>query len=147
MNQRRNVQGGKCERGECEGAREDAQGYAREQVRAREGAREGAREDTRGTERERDIEQYLVQQIRRLGGKAYKWTSPGNAGVPDRIVFLPQGRVVFVELKTRTGKLTRLQRIQIETIKGLGQDVRVLYGREQVEEFLAECWEAKRNGA
>lgn len=33
--------------------------------------------------RERDIERILVDEVRRLGGRAYKWTSPGNAGVPD----------------------------------------------------------------
>ena len=27
--------------------------------------------------------------IRKLGGRAFKWVSPGNDGVPDRIVVLP----------------------------------------------------------
>jgi len=49
--------------------------------------------------RERDIEAYLRDQIKRLGGIAYKFVSPGNAGVPDRLVLLPGAGVVFVELK------------------------------------------------
>ena len=42
--------------------------------------------------REREIEKWLREQIKNLGGKALKFTSPGNDGVPDRIVFLPGGR-------------------------------------------------------
>ena len=49
--------------------------------------------------REKDIEKYLRDRIREIGGKAYKFVSPGNNGVPDRLVCLPGGRVVFVELK------------------------------------------------
>ena len=39
--------------------------------------------------RERDIEKILTEEVKREGGRAYKWTSPGNAGVPDRIVIFP----------------------------------------------------------
>ena len=53
--------------------------------------------------KEKEIEKILVDEVKRLGGRAYKWTSPGNDGVPDRIVFLPDTRVIFVELKTDTG--------------------------------------------
>ena len=49
--------------------------------------------------KERDIEVLLRDGVKQLGGKAYKWVSPGNAGVPDRIVILPGGKVIFVELK------------------------------------------------
>lgn len=33
--------------------------------------------------REKDIEKILVAEVRKLGGRAYKWVSPGNDGVPD----------------------------------------------------------------
>ena len=39
--------------------------------------------------REKDIERILVTEVKKLGGRAYKWTSPGNDGVPDRIVIFP----------------------------------------------------------
>ena len=58
--------------------------------------------------------------IRKLGGRAFKWVSPGNDGVPDRIVVLPGYPAVFVELKTITGRLTSLQRVQLEKIKRYG---------------------------
>ena len=62
--------------------------------------------------------------------------SPGNSGVPDRIVIFPGGRVVFVELKTETGRLSALQVAQIRRLERLGADVRVLYGLDDVKEFL-----------
>ncbi|WP_346663230.1 VRR-NUC domain-containing protein [uncultured Merdimonas sp.] len=93
--------------------------------------------------REKEIEKRLVAGVKNLGGKAYKWVSPGNNGVPDRIVILPGRAPVFVELKTESGRLTALQQVQISRLKDLGQDVLVLYGWEQVKDFLEEC---QKNG-
>jgi hypothetical protein len=56
---------------------------------------------------ERDIERYLVRRTIEHGGVAYKWVSPGRAGVADRIVLLPGGVVWFVELKTVKGDCRR----------------------------------------
>ena len=89
--------------------------------------------------KEKEIEKKLVDGIRELGGRAYKWVSPGNDGVPDRIVFLPSGLVFFVELKTESGSLTALQKIQIARLEHQGQKVRVLYGIREVEDFLRWC--------
>ena len=89
--------------------------------------------------REKDIEKILVDTVKALGGRAYKWTSPGNDGVPDRIVILPGRLPMFVELKTESGRLSALQKVQIGRLKDLGQDVRVLYGAEEVKAFLDEC--------
>lgn len=87
---------------------------------------------------EKDIEKLFRDEIKRAGGKAYKFTSPGNDGVPDRIVMLPSGRIVFVELKTDTGKLSRLQELQCRQIAELGQTVRVLHGLAEVRDFFLE---------
>lgn len=87
---------------------------------------------------EREIEKKLVDGVRKLGGRAYKFVSPGNDGVPDRIVVLPGISPVFVELKTETGRLSSLQNVQIKKLKDLGQDVRILYGLEDVKRFLEE---------
>lgn len=86
--------------------------------------------------KESDVEKFLRDEVKKLGGRAYKWTSPGNDGVPDRIVIFPGKAPVFVELKTETGKLTALQKVQIKRLKDLGQDVLVLHGLEEVKEFL-----------
>ena len=44
-----------------------------------------------------------------MGGLALKFTSPGFTGVPDRIVLLPKGKTIFVELKKIGGKLSPRQ--------------------------------------
>lgn len=88
---------------------------------------------------EKDIEKVLVAKVRKLGGRAYKWVSPGNDGVPDRIVILPGMRPVFVELKAESGKLSALQKVQIRCLLDMGQDVRVLRGIREVEQFLEDC--------
>ena len=46
--------------------------------------------------RESEIEKILVYEVKKLGGIAYKWVSPGNDGVPDRIVVFPDRKPVFV---------------------------------------------------
>lgn len=86
---------------------------------------------------EKDIEACLVRGVKAMGGRAYKFVSPGNVGVPDRLVVLPGGRIVFVELKTERGVLSAPQRQQIRVLRDLGADVRVLQGVAAVDRFLA----------
>ena len=88
--------------------------------------------------KEKEIERVLVEEVKRLGGRAYKWVSPGNDGVPDRIVILPDRPPVFVELKSETGRLTRLQVAQISRLKNLGQDVQVVKGLNGLVQFLQD---------
>lgn len=88
--------------------------------------------------KENKIEKLLAEEVRRLGGRAYKWTSPENNGVPDRIVILP-GRVpIFTELKTETGKLSAIQQVQIRRLESLGQRVEVIYGEEGLIRYFRE---------
>lgn len=87
---------------------------------------------------EKEIEKKLVEGIKKIGGVAFKFVSPGNDGVPDRIVTLPGGYVVFCELKTASGKLSGRQRFQIRRLKAMGFEVRVLHGLDEAEDFLGE---------
>lgn len=88
--------------------------------------------------REKQIEEKLRQAIKAMGGIAYKFTSPGNIGVPDRIILLPGGRVWFVELKTDTGRMTANQERQTQRILETGANACTLYGMDGVNAFLAE---------
>lgn len=87
---------------------------------------------------EKTIEGHLREAVKRAGGRAYKWTSPGNAGVPDRIVILPGRSPIFVELKTARGVLSTLQANQIRILREMGQDVRVIRGMVELDAFLEE---------
>lgn len=84
------------------------------------------------------IEKILVDGVKALGGRAYKWVSPGNDGVPDRIVIIPNRAPFFVELKSESGKLTPLQEVQLQRLKDLGQQVRILKGEQEVRLFLGD---------
>ena len=88
--------------------------------------------------RESELERILVKEVRDAGGKAYKWISPGNDGVPDRIIFFPAGEIYFVELKTERGKLRSQQVVQMKKLESLGQRATVVYGIGGVITFFRE---------
>ena len=70
---------------------------------------------------EKEIEDKLKAKVRESGGECLKWVSPGWAGVPDRIVLLPGGRIIFVETKRpQRGKATELQRWWASHLRSLG---------------------------
>ena len=81
---------------------------------------------------ERDVERHLVKRVKEVGGMAPKWVSPGYSGVPDRIVFLPGGRIIFVEVKAPGKKLRPLQVHVKGQLEALGVDFRVVDSKESV---------------
>lgn len=87
---------------------------------------------------EKEVEKILVAEVKKLGGRAYKWTSPGNDGVPDRIVVLPGERPYFVELKSEKGRLSALQKIQIDRLLDLKQQVFVVKGIDGLSQFFQD---------
>ena len=91
--------------------------------------------------KESQIESYMVRKVKEYGGLCFKFVSPGNPGVPDRIVITPAGRVVFVELKADTGRLAKMQKWQRSELEKRGADVRVLFGMDAVKDFLREVFE------
>lgn len=91
---------------------------------------------------ERDVEARLVRGVRKLGGRCWKWVSPGRNGVPDRIVLLPYGVVAFVELKDDEGVVSKMQDLTIREIRGLGHEAFVVRGADGVDAFLEHAREA-----
>ena len=81
------------------------------------------------------IEKKLVRDVKKLGGQCLKFTSPGNAGVPDRIVMMPHGKIHFVELKAPGEKPRPLQVAVHEEFKALGFKVEIIDTPEGVEAF------------
>lgn len=86
--------------------------------------------------RESTIEQHLRNRIARIGGECYKFVSPGRIGVPDRIVILPGGEVVWVEVKASKGVLSPAQIRCHARLKELMQAVKVLWSVEQVNRYF-----------
>lgn len=85
--------------------------------------------------REKTIEEALVKRVKALGGMAEKFTSPSKRSVPDRIVTLPGGRIIFVELKAPGKKPTMRQELDHQRRRNLGCDVRVISTIEAANVF------------
>jgi hypothetical protein len=95
---------------------------------------------------EKNVEKLFVREVQARGGITYKFTSPGNVGVPDRIAITPEGQVWFVELKTETGRLSRMQEYQLERLRRQNCNVVVLYGGEEVEKVVTAIFNRAKGG-
>ena len=84
---------------------------------------------------ERTIEAALVRRVKELGGLCEKFVSPGRRSVPDRIVTLPGGRIVFVEVKAPGKGPTELQERDHWRRRKLGCEVFVINSIEGVDAF------------
>ena len=93
---------------------------------------------------EKEIERYLKRRIEALGGKAIKFISPANLGVPDRIVISPGGTIYFIELKNEVGKLRKIQEYQAKSLMELGCNYKFINSKYEVDKLIEEI-ERKRN--
>jgi len=87
--------------------------------------------------RENKVENYLDDEVTKLGGITRKWVSPGRDGVPDRIVIY-KGRVVFVETKVTDGYLEDHQGREHKRLIKVGAQVDTVYGAAGVDAWIRE---------
>ena len=88
------------------------------------------------TPREREVEAELVRRVQASGGLAYKFTSPGRRGVPDRVVLLP-GRVPeFVELKRQGERPKPHQLREHERMRAAGAVVHLIDDTAGIDRLL-----------
>ena len=82
--------------------------------------------------REKELEKKLTLEVKKRGGLAVKFVSPGFDGMPDRIVLMPGGIIAFVEVKA-PGKRPRLLQIaRHKFLRGLGFLVFVLDNEKKI---------------
>jgi len=84
---------------------------------------------------ESELEAFFVKRVRMLGGRAFKFV-PLVAGVPDRIVFWPDGRTFLVELKQEGEKPEPIQEVWHSRFAAMGHPVVVIDTRAGVLEWL-----------
>jgi len=87
---------------------------------------------------EKKIEQALVSAVKTQGGVCWKFVSPGTAGVPDRIILMPMGRIAFVEVKSPGERPRKLQLARHRLLRRLGFKTFVLDNPEQIGGILNE---------
>lgn len=85
--------------------------------------------------KESTVEEHLIDGVRARRGLCIKFL-PSVAGVPDRIVFLPVGRIYLAELKAPKGKLRPDQRVMHKRLAERGVPVAVLSSKEEVDAWL-----------
>ena len=88
--------------------------------------------------RERDTEKKLVEAVRKAGGLAPKFVSPGWDGAPDRLILMPDGMMSFAELKAPGKKMRPLQMKRKEQLESLGFRVYCIDGKEKVKGVIDE---------
>lgn len=87
---------------------------------------------------EKEIESYFVKQVKRMGGHAYKFVSPSNRGVADRVVCLPDGTTHFVELKRPGGKISPLQLAFACQMNALNQNYACIWSKDGIDAWVKE---------
>lgn len=85
---------------------------------------------------EKSIERYLVEQVSQIGLICLKYSNPNMVGYPDRLLVIPGGCVIWVELKSRGRKPSRIQQLRMAQLSGLGHTVRVIDNKADVDELI-----------
>lgn len=84
---------------------------------------------------EKYLERKLVERVKAIGGMCIKIHNPYYRGLPDRLVILPDGGIVWVELKTLGKKPTKLQQLAHEELRKREQVVYVIDNEKKLNEF------------
>lgn len=85
---------------------------------------------------EKVIEQYLVATAKQNGLLCLKYSNPNQSGYPDRLLVLPSGRVIWVELKSRGRKPTKLQQLRHARLAGMGHQVYVIDNKADIDKLI-----------
>lgn len=88
--------------------------------------------------RESVIERKLVTEVKKRGGLAVKFVSPGLDGVPDRLVLFPGGKMAFVELKAPGKTMRPIQEKRSRQLTALGFRVYCVDNKEMIGGLLDE---------
>ena len=84
---------------------------------------------------ESDVERRLTACVERAGGVCLKH---GQDGWPDRIVVLPGGALVWVELKRQGGRVAPLQELRMRRLRSLGQRVELVWSAQEAEALVEQ---------
>lgn len=86
---------------------------------------------------EKAIEKYLVEQAKAIGVLCLKYSNASMAGYPDRLVILPNCKVVWVELKSKGKKPTKLQKVRQAELTKMGHWVETIDSKDGIDQLIA----------
>jgi hypothetical protein len=79
------------------------------------------------------VENALVDEVKKLGGKAKKYKTPGRRSAPDRICLWPNAYAAFAECKATGKKPTPGQLREHDALRKLGFDVYVVDSKDKAK--------------
>ena len=85
---------------------------------------------------EKAIERYLCDRVKSLGGVCLKYSNAGAVGYPDRVALMPGGRSIWIELKSRGRKVSKVQAIRFKKLASIGHTVYVADSKSAVDDIL-----------
>ena len=88
--------------------------------------------------KEKQLELKLIKEVKKAGGIALKFVSPGYDGMPDRLVLIATSHIAFVEVKAPKQKPRKLQLSRHEQLRKLGFKVYVLDDENQIGGIIDE---------
>lgn len=86
---------------------------------------------------EKLLERKLSAAVRKMGGKALKFSSFYETGYPDRLILMPGGKAYWAEIKTTGKKPTPKQLIRQSELRSLGFISEVIDSEESLGSFLS----------
>ena len=86
---------------------------------------------------EQTVERHLLRRVKMLRGLCLKLPALVYPGIPDRMILLPGGRVIFMELKRPVGgRFEKLQPWWLRTLARLGFPVHVCRTKQEVDDAI-----------
>ena len=85
---------------------------------------------------EATIERAVSIYAKKAGMLVFKFVSPGNRGVPDRIWINQYGEVYFIEFKQEKGRVSPLQQMWINRLRKHHKQVHVVRSVEEGKKLV-----------
>jgi len=91
---------------------------------------------------EAKLEKKFKDKVKKAGAISFKFVSPGHSGATDRLVLIPGGAVVFVEIKVKGGRLSPLQIQFARILEFYKAQYEVIWCEEDIDKFIDKyCWQ------
>lgn len=87
---------------------------------------------------EKTLQQKILNFCKQNAIIAVKTDSTSTRGWPDLTIVLPSGNVIFVELKTETGRLSKLQQHVHEKLRGNNANIYTIRDFETFKRIITD---------